>query len=210
MLLFPFIYMREEIGQYNQAEKQSADKDERKLQMRKAILSIILIIVVTSCFTSCSDVGFDMGVFGDSDAKIADKTFNEIITAIGLEDGSKIVDMFSNTIKSEYNLSQSAVKFFNFIHGDIVSFSSASEAGVGADYRTENGKKIKEIQSSFRISTTENVYYIAIKECIRDDFDNNNIGIVSIYIIESNNWTEDCVYRGDGKWSPGINIVDTF
>jgi len=152
-----------------------------------------------------------MGVFEDNDEKIADKTFNEIITAISLQDDSKIVDMFSNSIKSEDNsvdnLSQSALKFFEFIHGDIVAFSSASEAGVGTDYRIESGKKRKEIQSAFCINTTENTYYIAIKECIKDEFDDNNIGIMSIYIIESNNWTENYVYRGDGKWIPGINIV---
>ena len=102
------------------------------------------------------------------------------------------------------------MKFFAFIHGDIVAFSSASEAGVGTDYRIESGKKRKEIQSAFCISTTENTYYIAIKECIKDEFDDNNIGIMSIYIIESNNWTENYVYRGDGKWIPGINIVDSF
>ena len=38
------------------------------------------------------------------------------------------------------------VAVFGFIHGDIVAFSSASEAGVGTDYRIESGKKRKEIQ----------------------------------------------------------------
>ena len=176
--------------------------------MRKVILLILLILALT--ITSCSNGETGMGVFGDNDEKIADKTFNEIITAIRLQDDSKIVDMFSNSIKSEDNLSQSALKLFGFIHGDIVAFSSASEAGVGADYITETGKKRKEIQSSFCINTTESTYYIAIKECIKDEFDDNNIGIMPIYIIESNNWTEDYVYRGDGKWTQGINIVDPF
>ena len=151
-----------------------------------------------------------MGVWGDNDEKIADKTFNEIISAVKLKDNSKIVNMFSDAIKSENNLSQSASNFIDYIDGDIISISSASEAGVGADYKTETGKKRKEIQSAFCINTTERIYYIAIKECVRDEFDDNNVGVMSIYIIESNNWTEDYVYRGDGKWVHGINIVDTF
>ena len=146
-----------------------------------------------------------MDIFIDNDEKVADKTFSEIISAIRLNDDSRIVNMLSNTIKSEENLSQSALRFVEYIHGDIISFSSASEAGVGANYKTETGKKIKEIQSSFCINTTESTYYIAIKECIKDEFD-DNIGIISIYIIESNNWTQDYVYRGDGKWVHGINI----
>lgn len=177
--------------------------------MRKVILSIILLIL-TYTFTSCSNGGTGMGVFGDNDEKIADKTFNKIITAIRSNNDSKMVDMFSNAVKSEVNLSQSVLMFFDFIHGDIVSFSLASEAGVGTDYEIESGKKRKEIQSAFCISTTENTYYIAVKECVKDEIDDNHIGIVSIYIIESNNWKEDYVYRGDGKWIPGINIVDPF
>ena len=151
-----------------------------------------------------------MGVFGDNDEKIADKTFDKIINAIKSNNNSKMVDMFSHSVKSEVDLSQSVSMFYDFIQGDIVSFSSASEAGVGADYETESGKKRKEIQSAFCIITTENTYYITVKECVKDEIDDNNIGIVSIYIIESKNWKEDYVYRGDGKWIPGINIVDSF
>jgi hypothetical protein len=155
---------------------------------------------------SCSNGGTDVGILGDNDEIIADKTFNKIITTIGSNDDSTMVNMFSNTVKSEADLSHSVLLFYDFIQGDIVSFSSASEAGVGTDYRTENGKKRKEIQSAFCFNTTENTYYIAIKECVKDELDADNIGIVSIYIIESNNWTNDYVYRGDGKWIPGINI----
>ena len=171
------------------------------------MLPSILLLVLIVTFTSCSNGVINVGIWADNDEKIADKTFNEIISAVRSKDASKIVDMFPNVIKNEDNLSQSALTFVNYIHGEIISFSSAAEAGVGADYRTESGKTRKEIQSSFCINTTESTYYIAIKECIKDEFD-NNVGVISIYIIEANNWTEDYVYRGDGKWTIGINIVD--
>ena len=149
-----------------------------------------------------------MGIWGDSNEKKADKTFNEMITAIRSNDDSKMVNLFSKAVKNEVDLSQSVSGLYDFIHGDIVSFSSASESGVGADYQTKSGKQRKEIQSSFCISTTENTYYVAVKECVKDEIDVNNIGIVSVYIIESDNWKENYVYRGDGKWLPGIHIVD--
>ena len=50
-------------------------------------------------------------------------------------------------------------------------------------------------------------YYVAIKECTVDESDEANIGILSVYIIEAENWVEDYVYRGDGEWIPGIHIV---
>jgi len=173
--------------------------------MKKLLLSII-VILLTVAFTSCSAEFANMGMFEDNDEKKADETFRILISAVELKDDSKLVDMFSNAVRSENDLSQSAEKFVDYIHGDIVSLSSARESGVGSSYTTENGKRRKEIQSSFCINTTENAYYIAMKECVIDEFDKNNIGLLSIYIIESNNWTVDCVYRGDGKWTKGINI----
>lgn len=164
-----------------------------------------MLLILAVNFISCAKGSANMDIFRDSDEKIADKTFDELIGAVKSKDISKIVDMFTNTIRKDDNLEPSVLRFIDYIHGDIISFSSASEAGVGADYKTESGKTRKEIQSAFSINTTESTYYIAIKECIKDEFD-DDIGIMSIYIIESNNWTEDYVYRGDGNWAWGINI----
>lgn len=197
--------------------------------MKKVILSLMLCIL-TITFASCSNAEDtisvfkdnsrtisdysteedNMGVFINNNEKIADNTFNKIIDAIKTKDNSKIVDIFSNSVKSTDELSLSASKFVDYIQGDIISFSSASESGVGTDHKKEDGKTKKEIQSAFCIKTTQNTYYIAIKECIKDEFDENNVGVLSIYIIESTNWKNDYIYRGDGKWTHGINIVDSF
>ena len=61
---------------------------------------------------------------------------------------------------------------------------------------------------AFYLETSAQKYYIAIRECTKDDFDNNNVGVISIYIIKSDDWDEDYIYRGDGKWTPGINIME--
>ncbi len=173
--------------------------------MKKMLLLIIIVILtitIASCFGGCTNAS----ILRENNAEIADETFREIIEAIRLKNGSKIVDLFSSSIKSEESLSVSASKFIDYIQGEIISFSSASESGVGASYKAERGKKKKEIQASFTIVTSESKYYLAIKECTRDDFDENNIGIISIYIIEADNWTVDYVYGGDGQWTPGIHI----
>ncbi len=175
----------------------------------KKVLLLIMLFILTLILTSCSDVGDGMLFLEEDNDKIADETFNEIMSAVKSKDDAKIADMFSNAIKSNDDLSRSALRFVGFIQGDIISFSTASESGVGEDSRLEDGKRRKEIQSSFCVITTECTYYVAIKECIVDEFDDNNIGVLSLYIIESNNWTEEYVYRGGGKWIPGINIVET-
>lgn len=176
--------------------------------MKKFLLSImllVLMIMLTACFQKRSN----KGVFGENNEKIADNTFKELISAVQLKDASEIVNLFSNTTKSKIDLTLSAASLVDYVQGDIVSLSSAVEAGVGADLKTENGKTKKEIQSSFCINTTEATYYIAIKECVKDEINHDNIGLLSMYIIESTNWAEDYVYRGDGKWTLGINIVDS-
>ena len=175
----------------------------------KKMLLLIMLFILTLTLISCSDVGNGMLFLEEDNDKSADETFNEIMSAVKSKDDAKIADMFSNAIKSNDDLSRSALRFVGFIQGDIISFSTASESGVGEDTKLEDGKRRKEIQSSFCVNTTECTYYVAIKECIVDEFDDNNIGVLSLYIIESNNWTEEYVYRGGGKWIPGINIVET-
>ena len=64
----------------------------------------------------------------------------------------------------------------------------------------------KEIQYSVTVETTAGKFHIAILECVTDDFDEENVGVTSIYIIKAENWQNDHVYRGDGNWTPGINI----
>ena len=45
--------------------------------------------------------------------------------------------------------------------------------------------------ASWIVETSAQKYYIAIRECTKDDFDNNNVGVISIYIIKSEDWDPD-------------------
>jgi len=170
------------------------------------ILSFVLLFILSSC----SVEGMNMFFRIDNNEQIADKTFNKIINTIKQKDESEFAKLFSKSTQNGNNLLQDARKLMDFIHGDIVSISAASESGVITEYEKDKGKIKKEIQSSFCIVTSETKYYMAIKECTRNDFDSDKIGILSIYIIEASNWTVTYVYRGDGSWIPGINIVDSI
>ena len=142
----------------------------------------------------------------DNDEQTADMTFGHLIDAIKSKDVFKIIDLFSRTVQSKVGFEKKADELIEFIQGDIVAYSSADETGVGADVEIQKEKERKEIQSAFSITTTANKYHIAIRECTKNDMDHNNIGVLSIYIIEDGKWVENYVYRGDGKWTPGINI----
>ncbi len=149
-------------------------------------------------------------VLYESNESSADKTFAEVLDAVRSEDPSAITQLFSDEAKStSSSLEEDADSFIKFIEGDIVSFSNAAESGVGSDGNVEGGKTRKDINASFSVETTEKTYYIAIKECVKDDFKRSNVGILSVYIIEASAWTDEYVYRGDGEWTPGINIGKT-
>lgn len=175
--------------------------------MQKSILLILSFALVLSLM-SCSWAESVMPFIQDS-AKTADITFSEIISAIKSADASKIVDMFAISVQKGQDLSESSVNLINFIQGDITSVSSAVDGGVGANRELDYGKRRKEILSAFTVTTTTNTYHFAVLECVLDEFDNNNVGLLSVFVIDANNWQSSSVYRGDGKWSHGIHIVIT-
>ena len=167
----------------------------------------LLLIALMFLLTSCSFGGLNMGIFDEDDESIANNTFKQIVNAIKCQDKTALETLFSEKVHEEVsNFDVDATDFLNFIQGEITSFDDAAEAGVGTDGEIEYGKKRKEIQSSFGVETSEQKYYIAIRECTVDTFDPDNVGIKSIYIINAKDWKEDYVYRGDGKWTPGIVI----
>ena len=171
----------------------------------KRIWLFVIILLMTICCTACI---FDMSIFKKSNEEIADETFSIVIEAIESKDQTKLLELFSETVQNEvYDLEENALEFFNFIEGDILSFSKAMESGLITHDSVDYGKRKKEIESAFNIKTSQKTYYFAIKECTRDDYNDDNVGIVSMYVIGSENWGKDYVYRGDAEWAPGINIV---
>ena len=171
--------------------------------MKKICIWVELLIIVL-LLTACVDPQ-NVGFVWDS-IKVIDSTFDEIVTAIQAQDSTQIAEMFAPSIKSEEELLQDASMLISYIRGDIVSFSSAEDRGVGTHIEKDDGKRKEEIEASFCLETTETSYYVAMKECVINDFDNRGIGIIALHIIESGHWTEEYVYRGDGNWTPGIVI----
>ncbi len=175
--------------------------------MKKFFL-ISLIILLSLVFVSCTYVYNKNSLFED-DNQIADKTFEKIIDTIKAKNSKQLEDLFSeNTIISSDNFKAQTTNFIKFIEGDIVSYTPSEDNGVFAESKIDYGKVKKIIQPCFTLYTTKKTYHIAIYQCIRDDSNENNVGIISIYIIDSKYYNEPYVYRGDGKWTPGINIVE--
>ena len=173
----------------------------------KTLKQTLALILAVFCLLTATACGARSGSVLADNNTIADETFGQILQAIEENDASRIVSLFSPAAQSEQeNIHEEAEKLIDFIKGDTVSHTSAEKSGVGARIKKDNGKTHKNIQSSFTLETTEGTYYIAIKECVQDEFDGNNVGVMSFYIIEEKNWDTDYIYRAGGATEMDLGI----
>lgn len=170
--------------------------------MKRITLLILAMGFIMLTLTSCSADSFLI-----SDEIRAEATLEKIVNAVNNNDAEALVSLFSNNVLAEKpDLLNSANEFIEFIDGEIFAYTDSAENGVFSSTEFEYGKRRKEIQPSFSVETTAGKYHIAILECLIDDYDEANVGVTSIYIINAENRHNDYVYRGDGNWTPGINI----
>ena len=169
--------------------------------MKRIILlffTLLMLLALSSCFV------IDYPLSDESRAVV---TLEVIVHAVNDNDAEALAYLFSyNVLTEKSDLLDTSKDFIEFVGGEIITYSEPADNGISSYEEFEYGKMRKEIQHSVTIETTLGRYYIAILECVIDDFDEENVGVTSIYIIKAENWQNDHVYRGDGNWTPGINI----
>ena len=172
---------------------------KHKYEIFLVLLSVVLIFSLTSC-------SWGNNLFVDRNQKAADDAFAKVVEAINTKNEGLIIELFSNNVKNGVDLQGQAVFLIEYIEGEIVSFTTAKESGLITSEKSQHGKRKKEITPCFVLHTTEKTYHFAIKICMRDDSDKDNVGMVSLNVIESSNWPHDYVYRAHGIYLDGILI----
>jgi len=168
--------------------------------MKRIIALMFSLLLLSSC-------GLNINMFREPVA-LANKTYNRLIHAIKRQDDNAIKKLFSKTVKGELvNFEEQTKDFISFIQGDFVS-SSLDYYCVGLDGLSESGKAKRAINFTFQCETSEQKYCFAVKEYVIDEFDSNNVGISSLFVIKENEWKEEARYLGDGEWTPGIHIAN--
>ena len=176
--------------------------------MKKLLFLLIpLVIFSTACSSGGAQMRFLYDRLGVSDEKAANDTFEKIFNAIQHQDETVFADLFSENVRNELiDLDEDITNAYSTIRGNLVSFEQRD--GVFAEKDIEYGKIRKTIRSAYTVKTSEGLYYFAVMECLKDDFDIHNVGVTSVYMIRAEDWKQTYIYRGDGKWTPGINIVE--
>lgn len=105
----------------------------------------------------------------------------------------------------EMQLDEMQKEFVDYFEAD--SFTLEMPIDPQTSERWEHGMKSKELKGPLEIITDINEYRFAIKCIAYDDFDGNNIGIWSVYIIEKSMDTDlEHPYIGDKKYRSGIHM----
>ena len=174
----------------------------------KKILLIILVLSISIFFGACSFLGDRIYAFTDTDREFTDKTFAKLIDAINNKDESELRNLFSvNTQNSAKNFEDSINYLINFFKEQTLEFEKTD--GVGSKGHYEDGKKVIELITTYNVKSNEQKYYFAINLIRCDTFDNNNEGVISLYIINAKDWHEECEYGVQENIS-GIHIVSDY
>ena len=173
--------------------------------MKKTLL-LLPIIGLVLVLTSCS---LRRNFLMKDDSSVANDKFSELIDAIQTQDINTLKSLFSkNALKEAENLDESIRHLFDYLQGELVSYNNWGGPGVKAEM--EYGDYQEVYDATYDFETAQDKYRLWIEIITVDTTDADNVGIRSLYIIRFEDDTDqNCAYRGDGAYTPGINIGKT-
>ena len=169
---------------------------------------MLIVLAVTVLFSACS-LGEQSNLrreYFRSDQDTANDSFEKICKAVKSKDKVAMQKMFSkNAIGKSENFNTEMDDLFGFFQGQVLSYNDWG--GPGTEETTDDGRDWKYIVSTYDVKTGVQDYRFAIRECVEDTGYPDNVGLWSIYIIKLQDDTDPkFAYRGDSKWTPGINF----
>ena len=170
---------------------------------------VLLLLAVTLLFTSCSYGGSRVrrDFFTSDDRGIANERFEQVIEAIQNQDSDALKSLFSeNALNLAKDMDEAIYELFGYYQGELLSYNDWSALNV--DYSKErDGSRRKRLYSTYDVETSQGSYRFAMEFIPEDTADTGNVGIRSLYVIKLEDDTDPSIaYRGDGKYTPGINI----
>ena len=147
--------------------------------------------------------------FARNDKQIANERFEALIDAIQTHNSDAVKAVFSNNVLREAeNIDDSIQELFGYFQGNLLSYNEWAGPDVSA--KKDNGNYWKSYDCAYDFETSKDKYRLAMEIITVDTADADNVGIRSLYIIRFEDDTDqNCAYRGDGAYTPGINIGKT-
>ncbi len=139
------------------------------------------------------------------DKAIINSYFEAFIAGVNEHDTQAIRALFASLPSdSSSSLSEQIDATFSYFPGALTITETAN--GSRSLSSVTRGVRRTDIDALFTVESDGQVFYAAMKICSEDSTNSEEVGIISIYFIDSQDYHEEVCYRGDGKWTPGINL----
>lgn len=150
-----------------------------------------------------------LGRYSRDEQADANAKMDKILEALKNKDKEALKALFSlNAIAQTEKFDQNIIDLFDYFQGDFVSYNDWSAVNLDGGINDDGtGRNWKVLYSTYDVETSKQKLRFAIQDYVQDTADANNIGIHSLYIIKMEDDTDpNFAYRGDDKYTPGINI----
>ncbi len=197
--------------------------------MKTRIICAVMIILVAVCLTGCGTLGKEtnsVGIFENFLNSIRVQLFlashsrnltedteaydyaNEFLRLALKKDTDSMKKLFAPKAIveiGEQELDEMLDAFIDYFQ--VESFELKMDIGPVTAGHIDHGKRSKELEGPLEITTDKEAFRFAIRCVAYDDWDSDNIGIWSVYIIERDKDTDlEHPYIGDKKYRSGIYI----
>ena len=171
--------------------------------MKKMMFCIIL---VGCCFLlgACKSNSFRTAFFMQNDEDIINPYFEKFITGVNNRDAKMLHSLFAVSISDDTSsLMEQIESSFSYFPESLLITTSACGIHTSSSM---NENRCTKIDARFAVEANGQTFYAAMKICSEDTANSDNVGIMSIYFINAEDYHSDANYLGDGKWTPGINL----
>jgi len=164
--------------------------------MRKLIiiaLSILSILLLSSCTIGGSRTGM---LNLDNDDRIANARLKQVLEAIKNKDSETLKSLFSKQALSDADdFDKSMEDLFDFFQGEVDSWEKPS--GPTVFESNEHGRKTKQINSYYDVSTDKQKYFFLMRDYPVDTEHPDNVGLYLLLIVKSED--EEKIWDGEQK-----------
>ena len=176
----------------------------KKSRITLTVLTLVISILLCSCSYFSADGNSDTWI--SSEREESNARMEELLEALDSGDREAVKSIFSQqAIDKSEDFESNLDELMEIYQGEFVSYDDWGS--VNTDESFGGGQRLKILYSTYDVTTTQEVYRIAVKDIVVHNNNEDNVGILSLYIIKYNEDTDTIyAYSGDGNYTPGINI----
>lgn len=172
--------------------------------LKAVAFSLLLPLLLSSC-SVYSLIGTKKRYCAKNEEKIISETLTLIAEAATLKDVDKMKEIFSANTQKVDGFEAQVDDFFEYVQGAVFATKTDTGGYQGASSKERNGRKTSSLTYFSQAEKNGVVFYIGIKECTKDNFVRENVGVVCLYVIDAYTY-EQTRYTTAG-WEAGIYIV---